>query len=240
MRNHRLVRVGLLASVAVTGCDSTQSGNGQQPGELGRGTFTYTCGPGADAQCNQNADLAIVDPSTNLPPIALGSTFDLGYSNGATQADDTAGIVLDQAVNLYGAAQTGYVAVFGLRGSGSSAPAEDLVHLKIVSVDHLEFAQTSPSGGTFKGVVTAPGITVNVTVGSGTPTQLLRVVPMTSDRKLIAGALPCNWTSNDPTIAQVASDPGQNIVTVKLLKAGTTKVHVTLGSLAGDVTVTGS
>jgi hypothetical protein len=218
--------------LAALGCSSA-SGNGAQAGELGRGTFSYVCGPGADAQCNSNADLPIVDPSTNLPPVALGSLFDLDYAPGRVESDDEA--VLPVVDNQWFYAKgSGYVAVVGSKGG----TADDLVHVLVEPIDHLEFAQSAVTGGSFMGEVTVPGLTATVTVNGGPLTQYYRVVPLTQDRKLLAGGLPCMWTSSNPSVGRVVSDPAQNIVQVQFSQNGMVTFHVTLGSAAGDVNVT--
>ena len=127
--------------------------------------------------------------------------------------------------------------MFGMNGV-SRTSVQDVAHMLFQTIDHLEFAHTNPTGGSFKGNVTVPGLSITVSVAGGPVTQLFRVVPMTADRKLLAGSLPCMWTSSDATTAQVTTDPTQNIVTVQLNKAGTATLHVTLGSAAADVTVT--
>jgi hypothetical protein len=232
----------VVIALGVAACSSS-SGNGVQPGELGRGKFAYACGPGADAQCNDNADLAIVDPATNLPPIALGSIFSVGYTDkyGGSQhtyiADSSFFAVRD---GWLVALQTGEAAIWGESpGSSDYKPKlEDMVHVKVVSVDHLELAQTKPMGGSFKGVVTVPGLTATATLAGAPVTQLFRVVPMTADRKLVAGGLLCSWTSNNPQVATIMTDPTKNIVTVQYAQAGMATLHVTLGALAADVNVT--
>jgi len=233
----------LASSSFLVACKKSDD-HGAEPGELGRGTFKYACGQGgADAQCNDDADLAIVDPSTNLPSVALSSTFNVGFlpnddSDGTlrgTQSGDADFLAIDSSVGSaqYVAERTGYVAVIGL----DDHPL-DLVHVKIESIDHLEFANTNPSaGGTLKGQVTVPGLTISASASSA-PTMLVRVVPMTADRRLLAGALACKWTTSDATIVAIDGGATQNIVKVDLLKNGTATLHVTLGALSGDVTLT--
>jgi hypothetical protein len=226
-----------IASLACKKSDET----GVQVGELGRGTFVYICGSGADAQCNDNADLSIVDPSTNLPSVALGSTFNVNYrsngdksTTGPTQSGDLDFLSVDTASTGYDAKRVGLVALLGIY----HGRVEDLVHAHIEALDHLEFANTNPSGGgSFKGEVTVPGLNVDASA-TAAPTMLVRVVPMTKDRRLLAGALPCQWTTSDATTAAIDGASTGNIVSVKLLKSGTATLHVTLGPLAGDVTLT--
>jgi hypothetical protein len=228
----------VLVVLAAAGCSSSP-GNGTSPGELGRGKFSYYCDPNykvADAQCNDNADLAIVDPSTNLPSIALGASFNVTFSDGRDYTDDTNAIALDPNTMRFVAIETGYAVLVGHRDDQGNA--EDLVHVTIEQIDHIEFAHTAPMGGSFKGEVTAPGLMASFTVQGGPVTQLFRVVPLTKDRRLLAGALPVKWTSSDPSVVQVMTDPTQNIITVQILKSGTATLHVTLGETAGDVTLT--
>ncbi len=245
-----LTTLGLLSAlgalVTLTGCKKTDDPtHGVQPGELGRGKFSYVCGHGADAQCNDNADIPIVDPSTNLPNVAVGSTFSVAYKSnadeakgagtGITQSGDLDLLAIDTsgAAPGYQAKRVGFVAVLGI-WSGN----EDLVHLKIVDVDHLEFANTEPTGGgSFKGKVTVPGLDLTLS-SSSAASMLFRVVPLTKDRRLLAGALTCKWTTSDPTVLAIDGDDTQNILKTKLLKTGVAKLHVTLGAKSGDVTVT--
>ena len=242
VRGHAGIAIGLCSSLALlVACKSSTTEHGVQAGELGRGTFTYSCGSGADAECNDNSDLAIVDPATNLPSVAVGATFSIGYKSnqtnavGISQSGDLDLLAVDSKGSKPGflAKRAGFVAVVGVY-----LVNEDLVHVHVEELDHLEFANTTPTaGGSFKGAVTVPGLTVSASAAVA-PTMLLRVVPMTKDRRLLAGALACQWTSTDPTLIQIDGPATQNIVSIKLLKSGTGKLHVTLGTLASDVTLT--
>jgi len=237
------------AVVALVSCNSS-SGPPKQPGELGRGVFSYSCGPGADAQCNQNADLAPLDQSTNLPPVAVGAVFGITFAMNPATAGDQPNPGHTKAVatsfvdvggaNLFTAKRAGYTAIIGYAGVPIEANEEavDLVHTHLAAIDHIEFAQSSAMGGNFQNEVTVAGLAVNVTVSGSPVTQLFRVVPVTPDHKLLAGALPVMWTSSDPTTAPITTDPTQNIITVQFNSAGTVTLHATLASFSGDVTVT--
>ncbi|MBI5538229.1 MAG: hypothetical protein HY898_36240 [Deltaproteobacteria bacterium] len=234
------------AIAALSGCDKSKDASASQAGELGRGTFTYVCGTGADAQCNDNSDLALVDPATNFPPIALGATFSSSFK--VNDAQDPSAVMsavpdmLDsETVPKYLIAKkVGWVALLGMESAGGTR-VSDLIHAKVEPLDHLEVAQSAPTGGggaDFKGKVTAPGIDVTITGSTpSTPvTQMFRVVPMTKDRKLLAGALPCQWTTSNEAVARITTDAGQNIITVEL-KPGDATLKAALGGLTVDVKV---
>jgi hypothetical protein len=243
--------IGLtVVAIASLGCNSDAE-KGTQAGELGRGKFQYVCGSTGDpdAQCNENADLAIVDPATNMPAIALGGRFavtfikkDAPSGNTGVYAQGLSELTaFDYKDQFHTAKKAGWAALIGFTDGGGYSNARDLVHVRIEPIDHLEVAQTTPTGGgggDFKGKVTVPGLTVDVTVSSPTTpvTQMFRVVPLTLDRRLLAGALACQWTSSNPSVANITTDPTKNIITVEL-KPGTATIHVTLGDKATDVQV---
>jgi hypothetical protein len=259
MRGWEVACGGALAVLCSAGCKSTDSGNGKQVGELGRGVFGYVCGSGADAQCNDNADVAIVDPSTNLPVVAVGGSFFVTYASNASSTNnvpdghtdtvDTTFIDVDPTGTQYVAKRAGYAVLYGLQGTvamtachavscDGDAP-EDLVHLLLQPVDHIEFAHSAVMGGSFKQEVTTPGGgMVSLTVNGQPLTELFRVVPMTKDRNLLAGSLPIMWTSSDTSVGQITTDPTQNIITLQLEKAGTTMLTATLATMMGTLTVT--
>lgn len=250
---------GVLIALAALGCSSSSSNNGKQVGELGRGTFAYACTSMADAQCNDNADVAIVDPSTNLPTVAVGGTFQVTYysngnqgstPDGHTDTVDAAFIDVDTSGMSYVAKRAGYGVIYGVPGGSSchtrmcdgTAP-QDLVHMYLQPVDHIEFAHSAVMGGSFKGEATTPGGGMVMFTVNGQPaTQLFRVVPMTKDRKLLAGSLPIMWTSSNTMVGQITTDPTQNIITLQLSTAGTTMLTATVtapaGALTGTLTVT--
>jgi hypothetical protein len=259
MRGRPMAGAAALGVVCAVGCSSSSNGNGKQAGELGRGVFGYSCVSAADAQCNNNADVAIVDASTNLPSVAVGATFYVTYASNASSTNnvpdghvdtvDTTFIDIDATGIEFVAKRAGLAVLYGLQGTvamtachsvtcDGDAP-EDLVHLQLQAIDHIEFAHSALMGGTFKGEVTTPGGgMVSLTVNGQPLTELFRVVPMTKDRKLLAGSLPIMWTSSDTTVGQITTDPTQNIVTLQLEKAGTTMLTATLATMMGTLTVT--
>jgi hypothetical protein len=74
----------------------------------------------------------------------------------------------------------------------------------------------------------------------GTFTFRFRVTPAAADGKtILAGSFPCMWTTSDKDIANITTDPTDNIVTiVSGPKQGTATIHVTLGPMATDIPIT--
>ena len=77
----------------------------------------------------------------------------------------------------------------------------------------------------------------DVELSSEGDTQSVRAVPKHGDAEL-AGALPCSWSVGDAAVAEIASDPEDNTVTVRANGPGATTLHLQLGDLSYDVPVT--
>jgi hypothetical protein len=250
--------VGALGALAALAAACAGDGGAKQVGKLGLGTFAYVCTSGADAACEANADVPLADPSTRLPPVAAGATFDVTYTTRAGGADaapdghvdavGTAFVGPDATMTHLAATRAGFAVLYGVAGdvpagcrevTCDGVAPEDLVHVLVEPADHLELAHAPAMGGDFVGETTMPGGgAVSLARGGPTPAELFRAVLVTKDRRLLAGSLPTAWTSSDTSVARIASDAARSVIRLELDAPGTTTLTVTAGGLSASVTVT--
>ena len=65
-----------------------------------------------------------------------------------------------------------------------------------------------------------------------------RVSPVTADDRILAGALPCAWSSSNSSVAQIVGASDENVIDVSTGQAGSTTIGVQLGSLTASVPLT--
>ncbi|MSP25972.1 MAG: hypothetical protein EXR75_12595 [Myxococcales bacterium] len=230
----------LLIFAALSGCypkGKDESKTASEGGELGNGTFTYACGPLSDAFCVVDADkpAASADQSVPFPVVATGSRFTMTYKSDEPPASPFWVTVL--APEFFTATEEGkyliarlhgFAALGGPEGDGG---LEDLTHLEIADPVALRFSQEDTSGninGSFGGL--------DVAVSSAL--HRFRVAPVDAADGLLAGALPCSWTTSDASVVAITTDVASNVIEVSFGKAGTATLGATLGDLSGEVQVT--
>jgi hypothetical protein len=206
----------------------------QQKGDLGAATFTYQCGPDSDPQCNVDSELAPIATDSQFPTLALGSTFVL-QAQRAGDAGTGALVVTPVSTGFIDADATGKLMTAKRAGittvlATSGADTVDLTTVVITAPDHVKLLQGSPTGSFKNGsVVVGPnGVTAQANVQY---TFKFRAFAVDKNDTVLAGALPCNWTTSDATIASITSPPQANIVTVVSGKAGTATITNTIGAL---------
>lgn len=229
----------LAATLASVGCDDVEP---QQPevvllGSLGRATFTYGCAGPGDAQCDLDADLAPLREDSPFPLIAVGSRFELeaeadglGSIGLGTASEDF--LSVDEDGLTVTAERPGVVSVVAL----SDGVPFDFADIELVEATDLKILQATPAGS-FEGV--------DIDIGDGEVsaevdvefTFKFRAVLTDADGTILAGDLGCAWTSSDPTVAEITTDPEENVVTVVSGAAGTAVISVEVGSFVGNVTI---
>lgn len=237
----RIRSITAVALVLSAGCDEDTPPPKQPvvvlPGGLDRAQFVYGCAGPADAQCDVDADLAPVRDASPFPLLAVGGRFEL-----VAQTKDLAPLALDVASGAFlsldadgktlTALEPGLVSVVASR---DGVPL-DFADVELVEPANLKILQATPQGS-FKGV--------DIDLGDGSVsatanvdfTFKFRAVVTDADGAILAGDFPCVWSSSDPAVAAITSDPEENIVTVVSGSAGSAVITVDLGDFSGLVTI---
>jgi hypothetical protein len=211
-----------------------------QQGDLGAATFTYNCGPDSDPQCNVDSELAPIAASSQFPTLAAGSTFTLtaALADGGAPLKvvpvSTSFLDKDVTGNLQTAKRAGVTTVL----ADQSSTLVDLTTVVIGQPDHIKVLQGTPQASFKSGSITigTGGVT---TTSTGTYTFHFRAFMVDKSDNILAGAFPCNWTSSDTTIATVTTDTKSNISSVvSQMKAGSTTVTVSLGTMTANILIT--
>ena len=245
MNSMRRIQRGIcivMAPLALAACE--ESGGGGPPtqeGELGNGTFTYDCHVESDAQCDDSSVVAPVDETLkSLPSVAVGATFQVNYSSKGSTPYTTSPVpefIVEESedpdgdgvsIGFYRAVRPGIGVLLGQ----SSAGPEDLVHVRLEEVADVVVTRID-AGGNF-GFDGAGVIDVNVKLEE----TYFRAVPVTADKRLLSGGLPCMWTSSDAEVVAIDSEPTDNVVHVQMKKEGTATLRVDLGGISKEVTLT--
>jgi hypothetical protein len=226
-----------LVVLTVAGCEEGEPPS-QPPvelfGSLGRVTFTYDCvGPG-DAQCDVDADLAPLREESLFPRLGVGSRFELtGVSEefGPIEIDSASPEVLsvEEDGTLLGRAP-GLLSVVALH---QGVPL-DFADVELVEPAGLKLLQATPEGS-FEGVDLDIGngeVTADI---DATFTFKFRAIVVDASGSLLAGDYPCTWTSSDPAVAEITTDPAENVVTVVSGQAGSAVVTVEYGEFTATI-----
>ncbi len=233
----RVVGIGFLLCA---GCDDAP--DPEQPeivllGSLGRASFTYACAGPGDAQCDVDADLAPIREEAVFPLLAVGSRFELtaeGDGYGPLDLDSASAefLEVDEDGATMTAKRAGLVSVIG---SFKGTPV-DFADVELVEPADLKILQATPEGS-FEGV--------EIDIGSGEVsaevdvefTFKFRAIVTDVDDTILAGDFPCSWSSSNPDVATITTDPEENIVTVVSGEAGTAIITVEYGDFTGTVEI---
>lgn len=231
-----------LTPILIVACDDETEPEPQQPdvvlqGGLGRATFTYGCSGPSDPQCDLDADLAPLREASPFPLLAVGSKFQLtaegtGYGALTLDSGSSGFLAVDADGVTVTASRAGIVAVVAAK---DGTPV-DFANIELVEPAGLKILQATPQGS-FTGVDIDFG---NGEVSATADVEItfkFRAIVTDDDDTLLAGALPCTWTTSDPDVARITSDPADNIVTVVSGQSGTAVISVTYGDFTGQVTV---
>jgi hypothetical protein len=230
----------MFAAFALASCGETSGPEAVQEGELGNGTFIYDCHEESDAQCDENSVLALPDETLKtLPSVAVGAAFRVRYDpkEGDGSIDSPVpDFITNEAVMSEGGSGAVFLraarAGIGVLSGSVSIYPEDLVHVRIEEAKDLVVTRIDTTGNF--GFDGAGVVDVSVKLED----TYFRVVPVTEDKRILSGALPCMWTTSDEAVVTITSDPTSNVVGVQMKQQGTATLHVKLGDLEKDVTVT--
>ncbi len=234
----RFVKCLSVGAVLALGCDGKEDPKQPPavlPGSLGRAEFLYECVGEADPQCDQDADLAPTRTDSPFPVIAVGSRFQLfAESGGPLQLGTASGqwLALDADGATLTALRAGVVSVVA---SQSGTPL-DFADIELREPAALKILPATPQGS-------FEGVEVDVANGQLTAeanvefTFKFRAIVVGANGEILAGDFPCNWSSSDPDILQITSDPVDNIVTVVSGNPGPGVLEVELGDFSGTVSI---
>jgi hypothetical protein len=230
-RTHRQRRRWWAAlALAVVGCSDT-CGSSTQPGavgELGNGRFLYTCGGPSDPACEGSTDDGSVDYFPDC--IALGGAFDLEYElidGSALETGELTPVLYIESVNQgffrgtddFEALRVGSAA-FLVR---ESERVLDLIHLAIVEPDYVDVV-VRDTGSLTDAIALPPGAT-----------EVLLVLPRSSECLELGGAVPIEANSSDPAVATVMAG---EVLRIQAIAPGTAVVRARLGEIEQMITVT--
>ena len=220
MNRKLLLMVAASGLLALASCGPFDSSTG----ELNNGRFSYLCVDSTDSTCNGLPDrVAIPDR------IAVGGTFGLEYagdSKGSSpvQVQPASDTMISGASGSFKFRIPGVAAVLARNTSGVVA---DFVHLRGVSIHHLDVAGPSSTGA-----VTTVEMTTDADV-------TLEVAPKDISGVNLAGALAYTWSSSSFNVVSLSVPGPTTRVVLTGFSAGTATVEVSLpGGLKMAVVVT--
>ena len=221
----RLVGAGVLAALAV-GCTGT---SGPSNGELGNGTFAYSCDSDSDPLCDGGA----LEPATLPEKVAVGARFTLVYTpslfgddpGGSTTVEAASPSILKQT-ETFGASfkglKPGLCAVLARRGD----VVTDFVHVRVSNIDHIQVDAVDRGEA-----ITALEVSLGEAVG-------LRAFAVDETDAVLGGAMQASWTSSDEAVAAFDSLSTDNDVTVRAVGAGTATLRVDLEDQTREIEIT--
>jgi hypothetical protein len=207
----------------LAGCDS-ETAPPTQLGQFGVVEFAYGCsGPGdaaCDTACDDAANAALCEGRkvdlTRIPTLALGSKFQLTTDEPVTIASSSEERLVKEGDDFI-AAFEGITAVLALKSTGE---VQDLVHVAVSAVKtvNIDFrADFDVIADKFEGNA--------------------RMVMLGPDDKPLGGTFPCLWTTSDPAIVTITSDPMDNTIAFETGAVGTATLRAELGDYSGEVEI---
>lgn len=220
----------LVTALLLAGCSSTDS-EAVKTGDLGRGTFQYTCVSDDDAVCGAGAKTKDFTFPTSL---AVKGRFKLTYNAKSSFQAQVGNPVLkpasnefinDDSLDFFRALKPGRVAV--VARSSSNGKAADLTYVRIAAPAKLRLLDDKNQPSKQR---------IEVKKGD---TFLLRAEARDGNDAVLAGTIDFDWETSAPTVVDldagtpiakmpfVAKDVGEATLTVKL-DTVTTQVLVTV------------
>lgn len=205
------------------------------PGELGQGTFEYSCVGPADPYCDCDehptfctGGSASIEayPNHQVPEaIAVGATFRVQFEaeHAYPEVISAAPAMLSEGDELQALAP-GEVGIMGLLGGR----VLDFMHLTLVTPTAVRVDRLDTGTGALTELHLEPG-----------ETAWLRALPMHGGR-VLHGHLPCSWSTSHDTAIGLDTIPGDNVVglTAWVSTTDSMSVTVTLGELIVPLAVT--
>lgn len=202
---------GLACLALPSACADTPEEPNEERGELGRGTFSYECFGATDLACRTGSPAF---PSA----VAVGGRFRVEYDPSKGPSPVVIPASSDSIAALPGGFQVlrpGYAALLAV---DSSRRVQDLVHVRGATIDEVWVAV---DGG-------LPATKVRVGVGSA---RVLSAVPVDVYEVALAGALPYEWRSEDPSLVELETLESHDQVQIRGVSAGMTELLVSVGDL---------
>jgi hypothetical protein len=236
----------LACSSLVTGCSDDKAGDAKaetpppppvESGELGAARFRYRCTAPSDAQCDFDKELGtgVGGKSYELPLLALGSTFalDLESVNPPDPPPEIRPLHPTYAERtpdgLLRPLKKGKTSIGVRRGD----EIVDFVNVRIAEIAGLKLFSGDPQGKLEDVDVGKGSVTVKQSF-----TFRFRVAPIDSEAKLLAGSLPCKWTTSNEAVIKITTPADDNIVTVVSGAAGQSTLTVELGERKVEIPIT--
>jgi hypothetical protein len=221
----KTARAGLaaLSAFSALACSDSKASN-QTYGELGNGTFSYTC-VRDDALC-ADGELATTFPGQ----VATGSVFRVSFDAKNYDAQSRFDVapastgVIEKEADVLRAKAPGIVALLATRTSDGRVL--DFVHLRVTDISHIRF---SADRGTLD-TIWQTGVTENV-----------RARPVDDLDVDLAGGLGYDWTVSDPKKLHLARTSPTAVMGILPIAPGAATVSVTAGTRTDsfDVTISG-
>lgn len=231
----------LVGCVSFAGACGSKNDDKTQQGKLDNATFAYLCTDksAGDPYC----DTVVSNPK--FPSIALGAQFFVGAKAAKNGQPTPVYSSSDLRLAITDTGQPGpdhfslESAIAHQAGITSIlADAGDYVDVRVSPVVKMSITLVAVDAG---GKVAATLGPVKASAEFSDKTIFLRAAPLDDGGNELGGALPQTyaWKSSDPTVVSITSPPNAHIITIDQLKAGVSRLTVTLGDVFAytDVTV---
>ena len=219
-----------LGAGACSDGDFASRGTGPGPsgtsGELGNGTFFYSCADDSDPVCD--------DGQSDFPynqSFAVGSSFSLFYreaSGSSASIESSAPDRLRESGSVLMAERPGTVAVM----ASSGGRMIDLLHVHIAEMEELRL--DTPSGTVVAGL-DLENDALTMDIGDR---LILRAIPVDGDGEELVGALPMEWVSGNLAVVSFEGSSRDNDVEIVAERAGLAQIFVDMGELSRTLSVT--
>lgn len=218
-----IASVALALGACVIDADDTDD-RPSRPGELGAGEFVYVCVGDSDPLC---AGSAVAD--TFPERIAVGARFGLDYNPNDTVFSDGVSLRLDapnaavvrQELDAFFIQQAGYQVFLAVT---NESEVIDIQHILAANIDRI--AVRTMDSQDLDTIELAPGESVTV-----------QAVPQDFLRSTLAGSLDYSWSTEDETIASVASIDEDFDVTIEALELGSTILTIETSGFSQQVAI---
>jgi hypothetical protein len=193
-------------------------------GELGNGRFFYECDGASDPLCD-----VPVEDLTIPEGVAVGSRFGASYTaelfTTKVRVLSAAPALLDNVDSfgsIFEAHKPGVSALLAQQGDSFI----DFVHVRLAEVDDIRIDSLDPVDEQIADIDLALGAV-----------RLLRAVPTDEDGIMLAGALACDWSVEDESIARFITDSNDNQAALEGLSVGATTATIKMGALEVSIPV---
>jgi hypothetical protein len=194
------------------GCDA-----GFKPPAYQEAPTIYACVGFADAKCDGMfpALSPLTDGLSDEAPIVLGGQF--GIAQGLTL---TPSRLTELRANVFQANIAGLGTVLA---GHTGVPFEVRAPADIRISHEIDYIS-----GTFSQIYGSDNFALRIP-------DRFRAVPIDTEGNMLAGDIGCSWTTSNPGVVTIESDPSKNIVTFRIQGPGNASLHVQMGSMGKDV-----